>query len=168
MRPLKIISGGQTGVDQAALRAAFSLGLPTGGWAPQNWRTDDGPNLALRDIYKLRPANSLAYPYRTRKNIEDSDATLIVAINHQEPGCTLTRNVCGEISKPVLSFALTDQLELLDPTGRDVDLRITTFLRANNVRVLNCAGNREKTYPGIGARAEELFKRVFSAYVNPR
>ena len=46
----KIISGGQTGVDQAALRAAKACGIPTGGWAPKGWRTEDGPAPWLADL----------------------------------------------------------------------------------------------------------------------
>lgn len=76
-KDLKIVSGGQTGVDRGALQAAMSLGLDWGGWAPKGWRAEDGKIPALyREKMKEHP--SANYLGRTRRNVLEADATLIL------------------------------------------------------------------------------------------
>jgi hypothetical protein len=70
----KIISGGQTGADRAALDAAIEYGVPHGGWIPKGRRTEDG---RLPDRYILQETSNIGYPQRTKLNILDSDGTLI-------------------------------------------------------------------------------------------
>lgn len=79
----KIISGGQTGVDQAALRAAKACGIPTGGWAPKGFRTEAGPAPWLAD-FGLREHASADYPVRTRANCRDAGLTLILITRESE------------------------------------------------------------------------------------
>ena len=69
----KIISGGQTGADQAALDAAIKLGISHGGWIPKGRITEHGP---LPDRYKLQEMPTDSYPARTEQNIIDSDGTV--------------------------------------------------------------------------------------------
>ncbi len=71
----KIISGGQTGADQAALDAAIKLGIPHGGWIPKGRSTENGK---LPDKYKLKEMPTKSYPNRTEQNVIDSDGTLII------------------------------------------------------------------------------------------
>ena len=71
----KALSGGQTGVDQAGLRAARAAGIPTGGWAPLGWLTEDGPAPWLAD-FGLIECPARGYPARTRRNVLDSDGTV--------------------------------------------------------------------------------------------
>ena len=89
VRTLKCIrSGGQTGADQGALCAGHLLDIPTGGWAPLGWRTDDGPEPGLA-AFGLVEAGSADYPTRTHLNVRDSDGTLIFG-DIDSPGSKLT------------------------------------------------------------------------------
>ena len=75
---LRIISGGQTGVDIAALRAAKAAGLPTGGWMPKGFPTAAGPRPDYAALYGMQETASDKYPERTRKNVEASDVTVVI------------------------------------------------------------------------------------------
>ena len=70
----KIVSGGQTGADQAGLLAARAAGIETGGWAPEGWDTEDGPAPWLED-FGLTECTVAGYPARTEANARDSDGT---------------------------------------------------------------------------------------------
>jgi len=72
----KIISGGQTGADRAALDAAIDLGIPHGGWIPKGRNAEDG---TLPDKYQLQEMPTASYPKRTEQNVIDSDGTLILS-----------------------------------------------------------------------------------------
>ena len=72
----KIISGGQTGADRAALDVAIKLNIPHGGWILKGCITEDGP---LPEIYNLQEMPTESYPARTEQNVIDSDGTLIIA-----------------------------------------------------------------------------------------
>lgn len=73
---LKIVSGGQTGVDRAALDVALELGLPCGGWCPKGRKAEDG---VIHSRYPLKETPSEEYNERTTWNVRDSDGTLIVS-----------------------------------------------------------------------------------------
>lgn len=143
MRPmLKIVSGGQTGVDRAALDAALACGLPIGGWCPAGRRAEDGP---IPQRYPLVETGSARYPQRTAWNVRDSDATLILTLRELDSGSKLTAEVAQRLGKPCLVASLNsypdtiDLQELLPWTVDDA--------------VLNIAGPRESRCPGIYARA---------------
>lgn len=84
---IKIISGGQTGVDRAALDAALQLGIPCGGWCPKGRKAKDGP---IPDRYPLKETESGSYPVRTEMNVRDSDGTLILTWGRPTGGTALT------------------------------------------------------------------------------
>ncbi len=86
----KIISGGQTGADQAALDVAIKLDIPHGGWITKGRLTEDGP---LPDKYNLQEMPTSSYPERTEKNILDSDGTLIISHGKLTGGSALTREL---------------------------------------------------------------------------
>ena len=136
----KIISGGQTGADMGGLVAGVAFGLETGGTAPQGWRTEDGPMPYLGTCYHLKEGPP-GYRERTRLNIADSDATLIIG-NTSSPGSRLTLETCEEQGK----------LYLVNPSP--IELR--TWLESYDIRTLNVAGNRESKNPGIGIRTYYL------------
>ncbi|PSQ85488.1 MAG: molybdenum cofactor carrier, partial [Bacteroidetes bacterium QH_2_63_10] len=83
----KIISGGQTGVDRAALDAALAFNVPVGGWCPKGRRAEDGQ---IPDRYPLEETPSEAYEQRTAWNVRDSDGTLIITDGSLEGGTALT------------------------------------------------------------------------------
>jgi hypothetical protein len=132
---LKVISGGQCGVDRAGLDAARAAGLETGGTAPFGWRTWFGPAPEL-ESYGLVQHPSPNYPPRTLCNVKDSDATLILASDVNSAGTVLTVRYCTIEHKPYLLVKLpTDEETFLDKARR--------FIQDNGVIVLNVAGNRD-------------------------
>ena len=152
MRLEFVISGGQTGVDAAALRAAHAAGLRTGGFAPMGWRTLSGAAPELRN-YGLRELRG-GYAHRTWENVRSSDATLRLARIWTSTGEQCTLAAIRAYQKPTLAVPL--QVGAYHPDD------ILRFLRDENVRVLNVAGNSEQTSPGIGDVAEELLRDVFT------
>jgi len=140
----RIVSGGQTGADRAALDAALELGVACGGWCPKGRRAEDG-RLASR--YPLRETTSASYPQRTGWNVRDSDGTLILARGELRGGSALTAALARRGAKPCLVVDL----------ARDEGVRAVSeavaWLRTNAVRVLNVAGPRESESPGIHVQA---------------
>ncbi len=88
----KIISGGQTGADRAALDVAIKLDLPHGGWIPKGRKAEDGP---LTDKYQLQEMSTASYSKRTEQNVIDSDGTLIICRGKPTGGSDYTRLMCG-------------------------------------------------------------------------
>src|SRR5213080_1459301 len=95
----KIVSGGQTGVDRAALDVALELGIPCGGWCPIGRRAEDG---VIPDRYPLRQAPSANYADRTALNVRDSDGTLILARGPLRGGTALTKTFAERYGRPYL------------------------------------------------------------------
>ena len=136
MKVRKIVVGGQAGADRGGLIAGQLLKLETGGTAPPNFMTELGTCLELRDTYGLVEGgyDRRVYPKRTRRNIEDSDGTLLMG-NTSSPGSRLTLRLCQELGKPRIE----------NPTPSE----LKAWLDTNDVEVLNVAGNRESRTPGI-------------------
>lgn len=159
----KIISGGQTGVDQAALRAAKRLGISTGGWAPRNWQTLEGPMSQLADYGLVESAG--AYAWRTEQNVRDSDATIRIARDFLTTGERCTLRAILKHKKPHKDFTVIGNLCCL-VTGSSALVDPATVLLGwcveNEIHVLNVAGNSERTAPGIGAIAEQFLFEVLS------
>jgi hypothetical protein len=141
-----IISGGQTGADLGALRAARELGVPTGGFAPRGWLTEIGPQEELLKSFGLRECDEEGYPARTRRNVEVADGTLLIG-SYDNGGTRLTYEIVMKLSKPVFHVPLT--------TKPNVE-EFRDWLVRFRIRVLNVAGNRESQSPGI-----EEFTRKF-------
>ena len=137
----KLISGGQTGVDRAALEVGLALDLAVGGGCPQGRRTEDG---RIPDRYPLVETPERNYPARTRRNIEDSDGTLILNLGTLDGGTALTVAHARQIGKPCLVVALEAGIE--PATFRE-------WLAAHHIQVLNIAGPRESKRPGVYAAA---------------
>lgn len=153
MRPARIVSGGQTGVDRAALDAALAAGVDCGGWCPAGRRAEDGP---IPDRYPLRETGEEAYEVRTRRNVRDSDATLVVCEGPTTGGTALTLRCCEDESRPVF---------VVDAAGDDPDValgRLVSFLEQHAVRVLNVAGPRASESPRAGPCAASLLNRLLS------
>jgi hypothetical protein len=147
---LKVVSGGQTGVDRAALDVALALGLPCGGWCPRGRRAEDG---SIDPRYPLRETPSRDYAERTEWNVRGSDATLILHRGPLVGGTVLTLALARRHRRPVLAVDL----------GVKADAAaVRAWLRASSPRVLNVAGPRESTAPGIQAEAARFLRRVLS------
>jgi hypothetical protein len=102
---IRIHSGGQTGADLAGLWVAKKMGLPTGGFAPEDFKTQAGNKPALKELFGLKAFGS-GYRSRTIQNVKDSDLTLIFARNMESPGTVLTKNSCMKLVKQ--SFSIPD------------------------------------------------------------
>ena len=112
----KIISGGQTGVDRAALDVAIALKIPHGGWCPKNRKAEDG---AIPLHYHLQETPSTDYAERTRRNVHDADGTLIMIQNPPTGGTLLTINTAKELNKDYLTASGQGKRDLPDPDGLD-------------------------------------------------
>ncbi|MCP3967739.1 MAG: molybdenum cofactor carrier [Lentisphaerae bacterium] len=148
---MKVVSGGQTGVDRAALDAAVDSELVTGGWCPKGRIAEDG----VIDIkYPLEETATSLYQERTRKNVEDSDATLIINEGKLSGGTALTVKCAQTAEKPVL---------VIDPNASSYK-QIETWIKQNNVKVLNVAGPRGSTKPELYAKAYDFLRNLFSRF----
>jgi hypothetical protein len=147
----KIISGGQTGIDRAALDVALELGIPCGGWCPKGRRAEDGP---VPDRYPLQETTTFFYPDRTRSNVRDSDGTMILADGHPKGGTALTIDLAKQMQKPLLLVYLNQ---------KDAFRRALEWAQANCVYVLNVAGPRESENPGIYDRGREFLRALLTA-----
>lgn len=145
---LRIVSGGQTGVDRGALDAAIALGLAHGGWCPQGRLAEDG---RIPPRYGLRETDSPEYRVRTERNVVDSDATLIFHRGRLAGGTKLTRRLAADYGKPCL---------LVDVDHPPEMATIRSWLLEHRIRMLNVAGPRESQSPGIHDRTVELLKRL--------
>ncbi len=151
--PEKIISGGQTGVDQAALDVALELSIPCGGWCPRGRWSEDGP---IDERYPLVESSSADPAERTERNVRDSDGTLIIARlakSELTGGTALTHRIAVELGRPLL---------LTDPRDPQAPSTVAAWLRDNAVGVLNVAGPRESRRPGIYVLAVALLRAVFA------
>jgi hypothetical protein len=147
---LKIVSGGQTGVDRAALDAALELGLACGGWCPRGRRAEDG---VIAGRYPLRETPTGEYAVRTTWNVRDSDATLILNRGRLSGGSLFTAGEARRLRRPCL---------VVDP-GEDGALATTgDWLASHRPRILNVAGPRESGWPGIQVLATNFLRRLLA------
>lgn len=144
MRLQKIVSGGQTGVDRAALDAAMAADIPVGGWCPRGRRAEDG---RIPDRYPLNETPTDAYEQRTAWNVRDSDGTLIITSGALEGGTALTMTEAERQGRPVLHVRTMDRvpIPMIRAWGEDHD-----------IRTLNVAGPRASEVEGIYEKARSI------------
>lgn len=146
--PSKIVSGGQTGVDRAALDVAISMSISHGGWCPRGRRAEDG---AIDPMYSLHETPESDYRFRTERNVLDSDATLVLYRDQTTGGTELTVRLAKKHGKPLWIVDLNRPAFIT--MARD-------WLVAEEVHVLNVAGPRESTAPGIGKEAQRYLREL--------
>lgn len=146
----KVVSGGQTGVDRAALDAAIEAGLPHGGWCPQGRLAEDGP---IPPLYELMETDQADYRFRTECNVVDSGGTLILYCRRLSGGTLLTSRFAEMHHRPCL---------LVDLGRRVAVAEIVGWLKEWGIEVLNVAGPRESTQPGIYRRALRLLAELLA------
>lgn len=147
--PEKIVSGAQTGVDRAALDVALAVGLKAGGWVPKGRRAEDGP---IDGYYPVQETPSTDYEERTRFNVRDSDATLILTRGEPKGGTKLTLEIARQLAKPYL---------IVDLSRSKSPLAALKWLEAKRPTVLNVAGPRESGAGGIYDEATAFLKNLF-------
>ena len=145
----KIVSGGQTGADRAALDFALSNGIDHGGWCPKGRRAEDG---SLDDIYRLDETPRKDYRQRTEWNVRDSDATLIVYNHELSGGSAYTAEMAQKYDRPCL---------LLENGGAGMERPVRDWLDEHKVKVLNVAGPRSSTEAEIYTMTRDLLEAVY-------
>src|SRR5215510_5363949 len=148
-----VISAGQTGVDQAALRAARELEITTCGHAFERYMTDTGPAKWLEE-YGLWPEARYGDQYGL--NVADSDATLI--FGQLTGGSRLVSHMCNYDAKPWNHVHW--------PNWSSDPWKVAEWIREKNVGVLHVAGNREAKNPGIGEAVEGFLKECLKVVVD--
>ena len=155
---MKVVSGGQTGVDRAALDVALALSLPYGGFVPKGRLAEDG---SIPARYCLEECDSTDYAVRTELNVVHSDATLILNRGRLERGTKLTHWLALKHKKPV---------EAVDFAGVESDEEASNqvfhFLERVQPQILNVAGPRESQCPGIHGATFGVLKRALEHYLS--
>ena len=145
----KIISGGQTGVDRAALDFAIQNNIACGGRCPKGRLAEDG---RIDDKYPLTETNTTLYVERTKRNVKEGDGTLILYSGELGNGSAYTAKYAQKKKKPLLVIR-TDEPDLKETTAR--------WIENNRIKVLNIAGPRESTSPGIYNETMKILEMVF-------
>jgi Circularly permutated YpsA SLOG family len=148
---LKVISGGQTGVDRGALDAALALEVECGGWCPAGRLAEDG---TIPKRYPVVELANAGYAERTARNVADSDGTLIISNGEPIGGTRETIDRCIEMEKPHL---IIDHPMI--PTDETVEL-VLRFVADHQIRVLNVAGPRASQWPDGHQTAEQIVSAV--------
>jgi hypothetical protein len=146
----RIVTGGQTGADQAGWRVARACGVPTGGWMPQGFLTEEGPRPEFAQLYGAREMPTDSSPERTIANVRDSDATLGFG-TVDSPGAKATFLACQQLGESCMR---------IDPGGPSRPSTVARWIATGRFQVLNVAGNRESVNPGIGERVERFLAAV--------
>jgi len=150
----KIVSGGQTGIDRAALDVAIEHEISCGGWCPRSRKAEDG---TIPIKYPLEETPNEEYVVRTKWNVRDSDGTLILTVGKPTGGTALTVAFAKEYARPLLVIDLDQQH---DPQ------QVANWLLENQISVLNVAGPRESNIPGIYRRGFEFLSGIAHKKLN--
>lgn len=148
----KIVSGGQTGADRAALDIAAELGLATGGWIPRGRRAEDGT--VPQRYQSLVEAESESYYQRTELNVRDSDATVVFSFGPPTGGSAVTAKLARSLGKSLLT------LDLERSNTDQAAARLRNWLAEARPRVLNVAGPRLSQEPRIGEATAMILRKV--------
>jgi hypothetical protein len=146
-----ILSGGQTGVDRAALDVALELDIPCRGWCPKGRRAEDGP---IDPRYPLTETPTAAYEERTERNVLDSDGTLVLRGEQLSPGTEFTIELAARHAKPCLVVEIFDRPDAA---------MVRRWAEEHVVRVLNVAGPRASQSPGIYERGRTFLREILGA-----
>jgi len=146
---MKIISGGQTGVDRAALDFALNNGINCGGWCPLGRKAEDGK---ISDKYPLLETKSSKYSERTKLNVQNSDGTLIFFNQTLDKGSTLTATLANKYCKPLFYYNFSANTNFSE---------ITLWIDSNKIKILNIAGSRESNSTGIYTKTYTLLNKIF-------
>lgn len=147
----RIVSGGQTGVDRAALDVAIQLGIEHGGWCPRGRLAEDG-QIAAR--YHLQELPSSDYADRTRQNVVDSDGTLILYRQRLQGGTLLTNRIAQQLERPLCRVRLDRPLDF----GK-----VHKWLRQHQIDSINVAGPRGSSHPELYSQAFEYLHKLLTS-----
>jgi predicted Rossmann-fold nucleotide-binding protein len=147
----KVVSGGQTGVDRAALDVAMELGIRCGGWCPKGRRAEDG---VINSRYPLNETGSKSYARRTEWNVRDSDGTFIVTVGEPTGGTALTIRAAEEMERACI---------IIDPSSATGVKTFREWVETERIETLNVAGPRESTMAGIYELASAFLRKILQS-----
>ena len=154
LQVVKLVSGGQTGADRAALDFAIEHQIPHGGWCPAGRLAEDGQ---IPERYRLTETPDPNYSQRTEWNVRDSDATVVFSIEAQVRGGTEETLASAQVhQKPVLHLSRNGGSAL-------PELELLRFIKDNHIRTLNVAGPRLSTEPGVAGFVREVLEKAWVA-----
>lgn len=165
------MSGGQTGVDRAALDAALATGLEIGGWCPRARRAEDG---AIPERYPLRETASSSYAVRTEWNVRDSDGTLVLVLKCDDVsrGTQLTIESARKQGKPLFVHGLATSRRSVSTAAEksiaDAISQVVDWIDAHNIRVLNVAGPRGSSSRQVYSKAHAFMTRLIERLMADR
>ena len=148
----RIVSGGQTGVDRAALDAAIKLGIAHGGWIPRGRLTESGP---LPQKYHLKETSSSRFSVRTEKNVIDTDGTLILSHGELTGGTEYTREMAIRHGRPWL------HIDLVQTAAFHAATAINHWIQEKKIEILNVAGARASEDPAIYTDTLNILESVY-------
>ncbi|MFO7821052.1 MAG: putative molybdenum carrier protein [Lentisphaeria bacterium] len=162
---IKIVSGGQTGADRAALDVARENNIPHGGWCPKGRWAEDG---ALPSVYNLTETATRRVIVRTRQNVIDSDATVVFTFGPPGGGSRATLAIAEELKRPCFHADLSrpDEPALVHEMKAwvtSIQERRSQAVTPHNPLVLNIAGSRESTAPGIYQRVKKMLSDMIKS-----
>lgn len=152
MKLFRVISGGQTGADQAGLFVAKKFGLETGGYMPLGFKTLEGPRIDFAHLFQMIQHTSENYAARTDMNVFSSDGTVRLAGNFSTAGEVCTLKSIKRHKKPYIDIDLSDL-----PDKND----LANWVIENNIGILNVAGNSEQTFLGSFKKASAYLTHTF-------
>ncbi len=150
----RIVSGGQTGVDRAALDVAFEFSVPCGGWCPSGRKAEDG---VIDQKYPLQQTPSSNYAQRTQWNVRDSDGTLILTVGRLSGGTALTKLFAERYKQPYVVVDLDNEASV----GR-----VVAWLSTNTIKALNVAGPRQSLKTEIHEKASAFLRQLLECVMN--
>jgi len=152
---LKIVSGGQTGVDRAALEWALTHRIPHGGWCPKGRKAEDG---SIPNRFNLKETPSPSYAVRTLWNVRDSDGTVIFSKTRALQGGTKQTAVFArKLRKPCLYLVRSLGVD-------DAAKQLKQFLKEHRISVLNVAGPRASDQPYLGRFVKAVLSQALTFY----
>ena len=151
MKALKIISGGQTGVDRAALDVALRHGIECGGWCPAGRLDEFGK---IPDHYPIQELQGGGFTERTLQNVKDSDGTVVIYSVELRGGTEQSVRFCVDLKRP---HKLIDASKI---SAEGAAKLVGDFVDKNKINILNVAGPRESEWPegyAYASRALDIF-----------
>lgn len=156
------MSGGQTGVDRAALDAARDCGLEIGGWCPRGRKAEDG---RIPEEYPLKETASASYPVRTEQNVVDSDGTLILVRNRVKGGTRLTKVLAAQHNRPCLVLKLQTAPTLLAESPEEqwalMHGELQKWVEQHRISILNIAGPRGSSAADMYDLSHQFLTKFF-------
>ena len=153
----RIVSGGQTGIDRGALDAALAATFRCGGWCPEGRMAEDG---AIPPHYPLTELPGAEYKQRTKRNVMDSDGTLVIYFGELSGGTEMTVRYCEQLRKPVL---VVDG-DTLAPD--EIAAKASKFVMTNEIATLNVAGPRESSHNGAAQYSRLVVTRLIALAIH--